>query len=334
MAKKKIKDTDYLVVSARVRAMENDLVTPERMEQLLAAHTDEEAVKLLQSFGYPELDIAHPEAMDAAIDEVRQATLDDLASSLPDRGLLDVFHIKYDYHNAKVLLKAEALNTDGDHMLMDLGRVSAAELKEAVAGGTADLPGHLSEAVAEAREVLSTTRDPQLGDVALDKWYFRDMLETADATESDFLRGYVRIQLDCSNLRTLIRTLRMGKTTEFLRGVLFEGGEVGTEDILHVCANNGSGLSELYAPTRLAEAAEAGAAALRGGLLTDFEKSCDDAVTAYLGDSRLIPFGEAPVLWYLTARETEYTNLRILMMGRAAGIPADVIRTRLRAVAG
>ena len=34
---------------------------------------------------------------------------------------------------------------------------------------------------------------------------------------------------------------------------------------------------------------------------------------------------------YLAARETEYTNLRILLMGRAAGIDPAVIRTRLRA---
>ena len=35
-------------------------------------------------------------------------------------------------------------------------------------------------------------------------------------------------------------------------------------------------------------------------------------------------------LGYLAARETEYTNIRILLMGRGAGLPADVIRSRLR----
>ena len=328
---KKIKDTDYLGISARVRAMENDLVTPERMEQLLAAHSDEEAVKLLQSFGYPEIDLKHPEAMDEAIGAVRQATLDDLAAGLPDAGYLDVFKIKYDYHNVKTLLKAEAMETGAGRVLMDLGRIGTAELAEALRTGEGDLPGRLGEAAAEAREVLDTTRDPQLADVALDKWYYSDLLETADATGSDFLRGWVAIQIDAANLRTLVRTLRMGKTADFLRGVLVEGGDVGTDELLHISANGGSGLGEFYAPTRLADAAEAGADALRGGLLTEFEKRCDDAVSAYLDDARLIPFGEAPVLSYLVYRETEYTNLRIALMGRGAGIPADVIRSRLRA---
>ena len=65
--------------------------------------------------------------------------------------------------------------------------------------------------------------------------------------------------------------------------------------------------------------------------MTDFEKLCDDAQTAYLERARLIPFGEEPVLAYLVARETEYTNLRIVLMGRMAGVPAEVIRSRLRA---
>ena len=51
----------------------------------------------------------------------------------------------------------------------------------------------------------------------------------------------------------------------------------------------------------------------------------------YLSGAQYVPFGEAPLVGYLAARETEYTNLRILLMGRGAGLPADVIRSRLRA---
>ena len=47
----KIKDTDYLAISARVRAMETTLLTAERMERLLEARSDEEVSKLLQDCG-------------------------------------------------------------------------------------------------------------------------------------------------------------------------------------------------------------------------------------------------------------------------------------------
>ncbi len=329
---KRIKDTDYLVISARIKAMETGLLTRERMEQVLEARTDEEALKILQDCGYPELDAADPEAMDAALARAREETLSDLADGTPDPRYMDVFKLKYDYHNVKALLKAEAMETGADHMLMDMGRVPASELAEALRSGDLDgLPPMLASAAAEAREVLQTTRDPQLCDIVLDRWFYRDMDAVAVETGSAFLRGYVRSQIDAANLRTLVRTIRMGKNEEFLRGVLFEGGEIPLDGILAVSAARGGGLTELYAPTPFAPAAEAGSQALQGGPLTEFEKLCDNVVGEYLAGAQFVPFGEAPLVGYLAARETEYTNLRILLMGRAAGISPEIIRSRLRA---
>ena len=48
---KTIKDTDYLVISARVKALETGLLTAERMEQILDAKSGEDAGKLLQEGG-------------------------------------------------------------------------------------------------------------------------------------------------------------------------------------------------------------------------------------------------------------------------------------------
>lgn len=328
---KKIKDTDYLVISARIRAMETGLLTGERMEQILAARSDEEVVKLLQEGGYPTMSLESPEAMDAAITAAREETLQDLGDSAPDKQYLDIFKLKYDYHNAKAILKAQAMDTDPDHMLADLGRVPAAELKEAISGGDMNqLPPLLAAAIAEAKEVLETTRDPQLGDIALDRWMYRDEMETAETTGSEFLRGYVRVSIDAANLRSLVRTLRMGKNAAFLEGVLVSGGTVDESEILTVAGNNGGGLAELYASTDMKDAAQAGADALKGGALTEFEKLCDDAVSGYLSGAQMVAFGEAPLIGYLAARETEYTNLRILLMGRAAGLDPETIRARLR----
>ena len=329
---KRIRDTDYLGISARVRAMESALLTRERMEQILEAHSAEEIAKVLQECGYPELNPAYPEEMDAAMTQIRADTLRDLTDSAPDPSLPDLFRIPYDYHNAKAILKAAAMGTDPARMLIDLGRIPAAELRECMDAGELDsLPGKLGPAIAEAKEILDSTRDPQLSDVALDRWTFADLAALAEQSGSAFVQGYVRIRIDAANLRALVRTLRMGKNSAFLRGVLADGGEIDPESMLTVSDNHGTGLAELYAPTALAQAAEAGGEVLKGGTVTEFEKRCDDAVSEYLDRAALIPFGEAPLIAYLAARETEYANLRIVLLGRGANLPADVIRSRLRA---
>ena len=287
MTKTNSKDVDYLAASAYVRALEAELLTAERYDQLLAAKSGDEAAKLLRSYGCGAVDPRDPEAIDAALSAARQATLAALGDLVPDAALLDVFRIPYDYHNLKTLLKAEAMGVSPDALLTDLGRVGAAALRDG-----AELPDCLAAALAEGREVLHTTRDPQLMDVAVDKWCFRDLLQTAERTGSAFLVGYVRLRIDVTNRTILTRARRMGKTDDFTRGVLIEGGTVEPD-------------------------------ALR-------DAPADDALAAYLAAARLVAFGEEPVLAYLAARETEYANLRVVLMGRAAGVPADILRARMR----
>jgi V/A-type H+-transporting ATPase subunit C len=333
LANRKPKDTDFLTISARVRIFETRLLTREQLGQVLDARSNADAVKLLQEHGYPELDPSDPEKLDRALSAVRLATMEDLTIGLPDLRYLDLFRIKYDYHNVKALLKAKAVGVSPDRMLLDMGRVGVDTLKEAVSGdGKPEelLPPVLAAALAEAADILSTTRDPQLSDMALDRGYYKDLALLADEINSDFLRGWIRGQIDAANLRVLVRTLRMGKGLPFLSGALFEGGGIPREAVLAAAEAGADGLAKLYRDTPLQPAAEAGAAALSGGPLTEFEKLCDNGAEARLREAKYVPFGEEPVLRYLAARETEYTNLRIVLTGRQAGIAPDVIRARLR----
>ncbi len=326
----KIKDTDYLGLSTRVHAMEVSLLSRERMERMLEARSNEEAVKVLSECGYAELNQVTPDSVEQMLTDRRSALLHELEGALPDPRFLDVFKVKYDYHNLKTLLKAEAMEQDASNLLSDAGRVDAGTMRDWLNGGSGSLPKAVEQAARDAREVLHTTGDPQRLDFALDRAYFAEMAKLAADTGSGYLKGYVDILVDAANLRCLVRSLRMGKSADFLKGVLFPGGTVGHSGILSVALNSGSGLQELYGTSALAVAGEYGAAAAQGGDLTSFEKACDDAVTHYLAGAKYVPFGEAPVIGYLAAVDSELTNLRIILSGRMAGLSADIIRERLR----
>ena len=326
-----IKDTDYLVISARVKAMETKMLSMDRLNRLLEAEDADDAIKLLTDAGYPPFDPKDPEAMDHALGSVRESVFKDLEDTVPDPRYLEIFRIRYDYHNLKTLLKAAVTGSDPDPLLENLGRVPVKTLKDALTGGDMSfLPQGFAEAAAEGREILETTSDPQLSDAALDRLMFREQLDTAAATGSKFLTGYVKALIDAANLKAAVRSIRMGKNADFLAGVLAEGGEVSPESILSCVRNQGQGLAELYAPTLFRDAAQAGASALGGGPLTGFEKLTDDAVCGYLSGALYVAFGEAPLVGFLAATETEITNLRIILMGKNAGLDPEIIRQRLR----
>ena len=127
----KIKDTDYLSISTRIRAMENRLLTRERMERMLEARADEDAAKVLSECGYEELGTLSHAALDEALARARAALYQEMKGAAPDPRLVEVFQLKYDYHNAKVLLKAHAMETDGSRLLMEGGRYAPAAIQEA-----------------------------------------------------------------------------------------------------------------------------------------------------------------------------------------------------------
>lgn len=326
----KRRDTDYLFLTTRVRALECRLLDRDQREHMLEAATAEEAAHILVDCGYPELETVTQESVGDLLSRERARTFQDFAGLVPDPAILEVFQVQNDYHNGKVLLKSEAMGTQADRLLVDTGRVPPEVLADALRGGElGDLPPLFAEALLEARQVLATTKDPQLGDFTLDRYAFQELWDLARRVGSPFLEGYVQRSIDTANLRTVVRVLRMGKGSEFLEGILFEGGAMEVDRLLS-SVNAGAMLEELYAATPLAQAAEAGAAAVRGGALTQFEKLCDDAVIHYIRDAQFVSFGAAPVVAYLAAKEAEIVAIRIIMTGRLAGLPTDVIRERLR----
>ena len=326
----KIKDTDYLSISAALRARETRLLTRERMERMIDARSGEESAKVLAECGYPELPALTNRALDEMLSQARAALYRELKGSVPDPRLVEVFQMKYDYHNAKVLVKAAALGIDADRLLMEGGRWSAAQIKDAFQRDSLrDFTDPFRQAAAQAKETLSAGNDPQLADFVLDRAYFAEMAGLADAAGSDFLRGYVRLLVDAANLRSAVRAARMGKESDFLLQVLLPGGNV---EVHALVSGKGSDLAALFRGGPLSEAAAAGAAltAPGSGGLTAFERMCDNAVMAYLAQARRIPFGEQAVIGYLYARESEFTAVRTILSGRMAGLDGDTIRERLR----
>ncbi len=327
---KRIKDTDYMYLSARIRVLENRLLTTERMERMIDARDTAEAAKVLTECGYPELAAATPSALEELLAKAQADLFADLGGSVKNPALLDVFRCKYDYHNAKVLVKAEALKLDQDRLLLGGGRCDPEQLAEDFRReDLSACPDTFQAAVAHAREVLGSSGDPQQADFILDRAYYEELTALAKESGSAFLEGYAKTAIDGANLRAAVRAARLDKGPQFLRQVLVPGGTVDTDAIANA---TGDQLGGLFKGTAYASAADAGAALAKpdGGSLTDFERLCDDTVMAYLAKARSVPFGVEPVIGYLYAREAEATAIRIILAGRMAGLDGATIRQRLR----
>lgn len=325
----KTRPYDELFLATRVKSLETRLLDRGRMERMLEAGSEEAALEVLLECGYPSLPAPVLGEIEACLAQQRQAVLEDLAIFASEHAVVDLFRLRYDYHNLKVLLKGEALGLDPAPLLLPGGRFAPERLTECLRSGELSLlPYQFRTALEEARRTLAAAADPQRMEFLLDRACFQECSALAEASGSEFLQGYVRLSIDAANLRALLRCLRMGKGAAILEEVLVPGGELDPE---HLRQHAGNGrLSELYSATLLSQAAEEADAVRDGGPLTRFEKQCDDALTAYLSQAKYIAFGSAPVLAYLAAKEAEWTAIRVIMSGRLAGLNKETIRERLR----
>ena len=319
----------YLSLSAMLRAREPRLLNAEKAGRMLDAASFEDAAKLLADCGYPDLSQADAREIETALTEHRNQVLDELERLIPQREITDLFRMKYDTHNAKVLLKAEAMGVDGSALFSRSGRIPPEKLREAYNEERfSELPEIFGRALEEARNTLARTANPQLADFVLDRAMFEEMLDAADKTESPFLKGYVRLLIDSGNLKGLVRTARMHKDADFLREVLIPGGNADTDRLC--AAGDGEGLTALFAHSPLEQAAQLGGEAMETGSMTAFERACENAVNTYLRSAKLVSYGpEAPAA-YLAAVEGEITAARMILTGRLSGIAPETIRERLR----
>ena len=325
-----INETNYLAITAMLAARTGDMLSGDRLERMITAASDDEAVKVLEECGYGDLSGKSAAEINAALEDHIAAIFDELEHIAPEKQLVQMFRLKYDYHNIKTIVKAQGAGVKGDSLLSKRGSIDAAKLEHAYRTGEyAEIPSELAEAMQEAGSILARTSNPQLADFALDKAYFAGLRKLSEGlSDQGFSKAWVKLQIDSANLRSAVRTRRMGKDADFLRLALVPGGEVSDTSV--ALADSGDALAELYKGTRLAPAADAGSAAMNGGSLMAFEKACDNALLGYVREAKIMRFGAAHVVSYLAAMENETTAARMILAERMAGLKAETIRERLR----
>ncbi len=330
MSEKRITDYNYVFLTSALRAKVPRMLTKGKMDRMLDTQSFYDAAKMLADCGYADMSGMDASRIEKALSAHRTELFNEIRALIPESEILDVFSLKYDYHNAKVLIKAESANIDGKYLLSDSGTITAEAFSDAYySGDYSSLPDKLAKALEEAGSVIKRTENSQLADFILDRAYFAELIARSKKLYTPFLTNYVRLAVDGANLRATVRTLRIGRDSDFLKNALLEGGNIGVKELAQA-AYTDLGFAPLYESSVYREAAFLGTEAIKGGKLTDFEKECDNVLTRFFGTAGDTTFGAAPVIAFLAALENEITAARMILTGKLTGVDTSLIRERLR----
>ena len=321
---KKIKDNRFICLSAILRAKEAKMLSGAKLERMLAEPSFADACRIATESGYEDMSGMDVAGINASLAAYRARELAEIADLAPDISVLDLFRMKYGYHNAKAIVKSGGDLEKAADLLSDAARFTPEEILAVYQSeaGSGKLPEAYAAAIREARTALARTGNPQISDYILDKAFFAESLREAKRSGKPFIEDYIRLQIDKANLRSALRTMDMERREELLEYALIEGGTVSVEEI-RGALDNREDLIRLFAPTILGKAAAAPG-------MTQFEKEADNAVRDYVLQSSFISFGQEVLVEYLSALENEITSLRIILTGKRMGIPEAKLRERLR----
>jgi V/A-type H+/Na+-transporting ATPase subunit C len=329
----KIKDTDYLFSTARVRSVEKNMLTRDRLEKMIDAKSIDDALKVLYDceYGKTNEQIKAKDFESLLTDEHKKA-YDFIMSIAPELNNFKIFLYTYDYHNLKVIMKSEYLGIELSESLVDTGSIDVKTLKYSVKERDfSNLTENMRDALNEVMDIFPRNKDPQIIDIIFDKYCYDEMLKSAKQINSKFVEDYVKLIIDSINLKTFVRLKKMNKSWDFFSKVFIDGGTIPQKTFVSSYDESFEKFADdLYSYGFRDEFLEGTRVLNETGMFTTFEKLFDNKIIQYIKASKYISFGIEPLVGYLIGKENEIKSARIILAGKIAKISPELIRERLR----
>lgn len=244
-----MKEANQYYANGRVAVMSTKTFGADKFQRLIDCVTLQEAVKVLQENG-----IGQGVTLDNAndYDSLLTAELDHAMGELKelciDVNTLKYFLCKYDYLNAKVLMKCKYMRIDGLNLCYYNASYNPQDMQQAI---LSDDYGMFSKRMAVAcdkidMEFAQGNRSAQLIDTVLDKAMYADMKHYATFSQMPTLRKVFAWQVDTTNIMLAVRFIKAGLTLEQLHEVFIDGGSVNKQSIDALWNDDVSLLTEDY----------------------------------------------------------------------------------------
>jgi V/A-type H+-transporting ATPase subunit C len=327
-------DTQYAYSVSRIRAIERKLLDKGKLDRMVEAKSPEEALKVLQEADYGNLgsDSANIYEYENLLGEEYTKVYNLLKEIAPEPDVFDLFLISNDYHNLKVLLKAEFSGQDDNGLLIESGSIPSGKLKTMIRDrNMSNMPAIMKKAVEECIETYNKTLDPQVIDIILDKAIFKQMKDTSIKSGNKFIKDLVTLFIDLANIKVFLRVKALNKSFDFLQKILIPEGSINIKLFIENLDNPLDSIIDALQFTSIGPYLQEGIENFKvTGTLTKFEKLSDNSIMDYVKKSKYVSLGIEPLVGYLMAKEMEIKNARIVMVGKINNISNEVIKERLR----
>lgn len=318
-----MKDTNYAFCVARIRALENKLLTKQDISALLGYKDFHSAVDFLSSKGY---------SCDSGdVDKIIRCEGDKLSAVLnecaPDKKELESLYILNDYFNIKALVKCIIESKKPTDSFVYPTTVSYDESKLLAEEIFEGLNETHRRTAAEAYDYAVKSGNGRYCDTIIDKAAIDSLVALYKKKKSGLCGSIAAFLADTANIKTAFRCVFTDQKSDFIAEAI---GECCMLDRKRLIGCTVSGADELY--SYLSTTVYSQGAEIYKTKPSDFEKWCDNEIISELKKSIYTSFGFDPVVSYYYRKNLEIKTVRMIMTAIKSDIDQQLIKERVRSI--
>ncbi|MHC5229184.1 V-type ATPase subunit [Enterococcus sp. LJL99] len=328
-----MKIPSYNQLNPLVRIKEMELLTEKQYEQLLTAKNGEALERVFRSTIYaPYLTDGFLNRFDNILGVERGRFYEWLYNLAPEAEIISIYTSRFTFHNLKVLTKAQVLQQNLDYLFVFDGCYSIETLKSAVqTKKSSELDPFLLDAIIEVFDYLKEATDYQAIDIIYDRLFLTYQRQLAEKLSYPEVLEEVQAFIDLTNISTMARGIRQKQHKSFLSTVLSSSGTIQKKELLNYSEQNLTQFSQYLLTTKyhslIASILDTETQTVN---LIEFEQKKDEYLAKKFEKYTVVAFGPLPLLALLHAKELEWKNLRLLLVGKRNNFPVEQLRERIR----
>lgn len=327
-------------VNTVLSVKETTLLAPGLFQSLLDAKDSDQMAQLLQGspyvFSWQEL---------SQLGTIEERLMKELVKTYawafehsPYPEVVQLFSLKYTYHNLKVLLKAKARQADLKHLLIPIGYCSLEALEHAVLTLTDEqCPTEMLDEIKSTWHEYQDYKDVRVIEIGMDFAYFKHLKRLLTILDDEVFEQLVSLKIDFYNLTTVKRGLDQDKPRSFIYQLVSDEGRLTASQYMAVL-EEGTLLSwfNQLNPQVFDLDLAAYEQALTEGTISSLGLEQLESLLIFkvLEQGRYDVDGPMPLARYIYGKELEVKNLRLILTGRDNQLPAEEIAERMRPIYG
>lgn len=334
---------DYAFANGRIRKLEKGLLNKDILDRMIKSNDIVSALKILTESDINDysFDLNNPSDFEDSLNQELLHTysiIKSISKVSTFNFLYFTFASKYDFHNIKILIKSKYLKKEfSSELISPIGTINIEKLNSAIKDEKyEDIPDSFEFLIKKTFSEYNKFKDPEVIDFVLDReryvMIFNKIREIEIIEEEEpYLRRFIKINIDLNNIINCIRAKIRGEKKTFTKEFLIPEGDFKIENLIEVYDSPLSSWFEKLRYTDYKNIIELGVNYFqKNNSLMELEKLIDNFILNFSKIGKYITFGIEPIVGFITAKENDIKNIRIILSGKLNNLSPDEITERVR----